>query len=264
MEICILATYEDAVRLEEIVNSTLAGEQVDANDKQEYSELLQRLITENDEEVATLAANLHLGSSLERLAADTRSRRENMLTSTDFTKGMRRIKDILIARKRGDDRLVRRADPVEAKAPDTGVGTAASEWTGASTPRDRMASVKVLLPVAQVAIEQLIASLEARQHNGGPPLDDCQNALEALRDLHTALGNLLIAADEGRLNQEYHGGLCVEAVRYAKRAARALGSDPLPFATAATVLAIMCACGFPTVGAFLADVAFSVRRPTAR
>lgn len=168
-----------------------------------------------------------------------------------------------MARKRRDDRLIRKGDESSARPFAAEHAVLASTWTGASTPLERLTSVRTLLPIAQGAIEQLILSLEAHHHNGGPLLDERRDAIDNLRSLHLALGQLLVAADEGRLAEEYHEGLVAEAVRYGKRAARSLQSDPVPYALAGTVLAIMCACGFPTAGGFLADLAFSIRRPSA-
>jgi hypothetical protein len=254
----ILATFQDAERLEEIVTAVLGGSEVAPDHEREYREMLQRLFTENDEEIASRATTLHLPPTLEQLAAETRSKRDNMLTYTSFAEGIKRIKEILVARSRQD---IRNIDIIGTEGGSARSVVNSSEWTGASTPRERLVAVKALIPVAQGAVEQLIAALEDNQHNGGPPLDDRHAALAALRNLHATLGQLLLIADDGALDREYNGGLVDEAVRYAKRAIRSLKHDPLPYATAATILAIMCACGFPSAGAFLADVAFNVRRP---
>lgn len=48
------------------------------------------------------------------------------------------------------------------------------------------------------AVDQLIASLEAPRHNGGPPLDGAEEAIEHLRVLRRALSELLAAADARR------------------------------------------------------------------
>lgn len=256
-----MARYEDAVRLEGLVMTVLGNGEADSGDEAEYNELIQRLVTENDEEVASQAGALRLPKSLKLLAAETRSRRDNLLTTTGFADGMRRIKEILRARL---DRHLPPDDHSIAEPPIPRRSVRSSTWTGASTPAGRVKAVRTLIPVAREAVEQLISSLQLGQHNGGPPLHDHQDALAALKSLHSALGKLLQAADDGRLDRQYHGGLVDEAVRYSKRMMDSLRHDPLPYATAATVLAIMCACGFPTAGAFLADVTFNIRRSPHR
>lgn len=139
-------------------------------------------------------------------------------------------------------------------------GYDSSAWTGAVKGVELVRAVKTLLPIAQSAVGRLIELLEAPGHNGGPPLDERANAIEALRHLHKALGELLVAADEGKLDQTFNSGLPVEAARYAKRAAKALRDDPIPYALSATVLAIMTACGMPGIGGYLAGVAVSMKK----
>ena len=97
--------------------------------------------------------------------------------------------------------------------------------------------------------------MEEPRHNGGPPLDEMAAAVENLRELHRVLGEMLIAADEGKLSKAFNEGLPVEAARYAKRAAKALRDDPMPYAVSATILAIMTACGMPDIGGYLTGVA---------
>jgi len=135
-----------------------------------------------------------------------------------------------------------------------------SAWTGASSHVERVQAVKTLVPVAQNAVEQLLAMLDIPGHNGGPPLDEVEEAIGELRQLHAALGTLLGAADEGRLLEAFNGGLATETARYAKRAARALRDDPVPYAIAASVLAVLTACGLPGIGGFLSSVALQMKK----
>lgn len=139
-------------------------------------------------------------------------------------------------------------------------GYDASAWTGAIKGVDRVRAVKTLLPIARNAVENLIANLEAPSHNGGPPLDEIAAAIESLRELHRTLGEMLTAADEGKLSRAYNDGLPAEAARFAKRAARSLRGDPIPYAISATVLAIMTACGVPGIGGYLAGVALTMKK----
>jgi hypothetical protein len=139
-------------------------------------------------------------------------------------------------------------------------GYDSAAWTGATKTSDRIAAIKTLMPIAIHAIDHLIASLETPRHNGGPPLDEVQNAIENLRLLHRALGEMLVAADEGKLTDTSNDGLATEAARYAKRAAKALRDDPIPYAFSATILAVMSACGLPGIGGYLAGVAINMKR----
>lgn len=136
----------------------------------------------------------------------------------------------------------------------------ASAWSGATKAGDRVRAVKTLIPIAQGAVKQLIAMLEAPRHNGGPPLDETMAAIGSLRHLHQKLGELLAAADEGKLTEAFNDGMPAEAARFAKRAARSLRDDPMPYALSATVLAIMTACGVPGIAGYLAGVALSMRK----
>jgi hypothetical protein len=133
-------------------------------------------------------------------------------------------------------------------------------WTGGATTASRLAAVKTLLPVARAAVERLIESLDAPRHNGGPPLDETVEAIDALRTLHKMLGQILDAADDGMLDQAYNEGMVLEACRYAKRAAKKLRDDPMPYAMSALLLAVFTACGFPGVGGFLGGVAANIQR----
>lgn len=136
----------------------------------------------------------------------------------------------------------------------------ASAWTGAVTPSERVKAIKTLLPIAQNAVEYLIGTLEAPRHNGGPPLDETAAAISHLRMLHEALGVLLVAADEGKLSEAFNEGLATDAARYAKRAAKALRDDPMPYVVSATILGIMTACGMPDIGGYLTGVALSMNK----
>lgn len=137
---------------------------------------------------------------------------------------------------------------------------ASSAWTGIESGVARVRAVKSLLPLAQTAIEGMIASLSVPNANGGPPLDQHEEAIENLRELHRTLGALLNAADSGCLEDEMGNGLAAEAARYAKRAARALSRDPMPYISSSLLLGLLTVCGFPTIGGFLADVALNIQK----
>ncbi len=118
------------------------------------------------------------------------------------------------------------------------------------------------MPVAQQAVAHLLATLDEPGHNGGPQRDEIEEAIAELRNLHSVLGELIEAADEGRLTEAFNDGLATDAARFAKRAARALRDDPVPYTVSATILAILTACGLPGIGGFLAGVAINMRKRT--
>ena len=70
-------------------------------------------------------------------------------------------------------------------------------WTGQFSPADHARFVRSLVPEATSALEQIIASYEVKLDNFPPePLDAEQLAI--LRQLHSELGALLQAIDDGR------------------------------------------------------------------
>lgn len=146
------------------------------------------------------------------------------------------------------------------KPGETLTGYDSTSWTGATKGLDRVKAVQSLIPIARNAVEQLISALEIPRHNGGPPLDETVAAIECLRQLHRTLGEILTAADEGRLTEAFNDGLPTEAARYAKRAAKALRDDPIPYTVSAMILAIMTACGVPGIGGWLTGVALSMKK----
>lgn len=137
----------------------------------------------------------------------------------------------------------------------------ASAWTGIQDPVHRVRAVQTLIPVAQAAVGCLIEHLEQPGHNGGPPLDEVETALTNLRQLHSALGELLTITDEGRLSSTFGDGLILEIARYARRSTKVLKRDPLPYALSGTLLALFTACGFPGLGGYLGGLALAMKRP---
>lgn len=131
----------------------------------------------------------------------------------------------------------------------------ASAWTGLAGRAQRVQQVRTMLPVAINAIENLIDSLGNLGGNGGPLLDHRCEALEDLRELHRILGEILDAADDDSLYDDFGQGLPAEAARYAIRAAHALRDDPIPYSVSAMILAIFSALGFTEAGAWVSAVA---------
>lgn len=136
----------------------------------------------------------------------------------------------------------------------------ASTWTGEESRVGRLKVVRTLLPLAQAAVESMIATLSEPSANGGPILDEREQALKHLRQLHRTLGELLAAVDAGRFDDELGQSLAADAARYAKRVARALRDDPMPYLSGALLLGIFEACGLPGIGGYLGGVALNVRK----
>ena len=85
--------------------------------------------------------------------------------------------------------------------------------------------------------------------------------MEHLRKLHAALGNLLIAVEEGKLKDTIESGLVAEIAHYGRQTARALKHDPLPYALSGVLLAVFTACGFPGLGGYLGGIAIAIKKP---
>lgn len=135
-----------------------------------------------------------------------------------------------------------------------------SAWTGEPSRAARLKTVRTLLPLAQTAVDSMIETLSEPNPNGAPILDERKEAIENLRKLHRTLGELLSAIDDGHLDDELGQSLQAEAARFAKRAARALRDDPMPYLSSALLLGIFYACGIPDVGGYLGGVALTVRK----
>ncbi|WP_162875646.1 hypothetical protein [Sphingomonas crusticola] len=141
---------------------------------------------------------------------------------------------------------------------------AASAWTGIESRTEKLRAVRNLLPLAQAAVEGMIVSLSDTGGNGAPLLDEREEAVGYLRQLHGTLGDLLAAAKTGHLDDELGQGLAAEAARYATRAARALRDDPMPYITSGLLHGILAVCGLPAVGSFLGGIAQNIRKNADR
>ncbi len=132
-------------------------------------------------------------------------------------------------------------------------------WTGVQSRSSRLQTVQALLPLAQSAIEGLIDQLSQVGGNGGPVLDDRLEAIDQLRLLHEKLGELLNSIETGRFDDDWGSSLAADAARYAKRAAKILKNDPMPYLVSSLLLGIFSACGFPGIGGYLSGVALAIR-----
>lgn len=151
----------------------------------------------------------------------------------------------------------------EADRATTGASQAfvkASSWTGITSRTERVRAIRALLPAARMSLEDLLAGLEDVGHNGGPHLTDRQEAIDALKNLHYSLGEIIAAVEQNRFGDELGEGLGAASVRYAKVALANLRDDPVPFAAASLLISVFSVCGFPGAGAFLATMALEARR----
>lgn len=133
----------------------------------------------------------------------------------------------------------------------------ASDWTGIQSASERLAAAKAMLPVAQASIEALIAHYERGQGNGGPPLDEHEEAIKALRELHKKLGDIIQLVESGEVIPK---GLQREAVDYLKRSVKEVKNDPMPFTVSALCMIVFSALGFPSVGGWLGAAAIAIRK----
>lgn len=137
-------------------------------------------------------------------------------------------------------------------------------WTGNEGRAARLKLVRGLLPLAQNAVDSMITTLSEPNANGAPLLDSRLEAIEELRKLHHALGELLTAVDGGHFDDELGQNLQAEVARFGKRAAKALRDDPMPYLSSALLLGLFAACGIPDVGAYLGGIALTVKKHATR
>lgn len=133
-------------------------------------------------------------------------------------------------------------------------------WTGIRSRSSQVITVQNLLPLAQSAITGLIDQLSLPGDNGGPILNERHEAIDSLKQLHEALGKLLDTIETGRFHDQLGESLAADAARFAKRAARALKDDPMPYLASGLLLGILSACGIPGIGGYLSGVALTMTK----
>lgn len=140
----------------------------------------------------------------------------------------------------------------------------AAIWTGIEGRAAKAKLVRSMLPLAQSAVDNLIDTLSEPNANNAPILDSRVEAIDELRKLHQALGELLIAAEQGHLDDELGLGLQAEIARFGKRSARLLRDDPAPYLSSALLLALFTAIGIPGLGNYLSGIALKVQKNRGR
>lgn len=154
------------------------------------------------------------------------------------------------------------SNPADYSSPslEPDIPVTASDWTGIKSVQERIVAFKQLAPVALAAVDSLMTRMQSSGDNGGPPLDEREEAIDALRGLHATLGKLLVAVEKPSFAWVDGEGLIASCAHYAKRAHQALCHDPMPFAASGLVLAIFATLGFPGLGGWLSGAALAIRR----
>lgn len=83
----------------------------------------------------------------------------------------------------------------EVREPDA---ISSAGWTGRPSMREQAAVIHALAPVALEAVQRLIDDEERARDNGGPVDADRAIALQQLKALHVALGDLISAVEHSR------------------------------------------------------------------
>lgn len=139
----------------------------------------------------------------------------------------------------------------------------ASTWGAPPSQSSRLRTVRSLLPLTQAAVESMITTLSEPNPNGAPMMEHKKEAVEHLRELHRTLGELLAVVDAEGLDAKGQR-LLGEAANYAKRAARSLRDDPMPYLASALMLGIFEACGLPGIAAYLAGITANIRKHSGK
>lgn len=74
----------------------------------------------------------------------------------------------------------------------------AAKWTGRRTAAQQAKIVLAIAPTAMAAVDQLIDEQQLRKHNRGPSDPEADEAIEKLRALRDAIGELIQLAENGR------------------------------------------------------------------
>lgn len=168
----------------------------------------------NDEEALQRLQTLCLGAcdGIQDLADDTRYKalRRALLGRTDlrplapafvaaqpsleaFVRHVRETKDRALRREMVREQFKPLWD--EVRGPDA---ISSVTWTGRPSLREQATVIQALAPVALEAIRRLIDDEELACDNGGPVDADRAVALQQLKALHRALGDLIAAVSHGR------------------------------------------------------------------
>jgi len=203
----------------------------------------------NDEEALQRLQTLCLGAcdGIQDLADDTRYKalRRALLGRTDlrplapafvaaqpsleaFVRHARETKDRTLRREMVREQFKALWD--EVRGPDA---VSSATWTGRPSLREHAAVIQALVPVALEAVQRLIDDEELARDNGGPVDADRAIALQQLKALHYALGDLIAAVGQGRSLEPVFERLRV--VRQEAKVAIGKATAALPVTTSALI-----------------------------
>jgi hypothetical protein len=123
-------------------------------------------------------------------------------------------------------------------------GTESSSWTGRLSSSQQARIVRALAVPALEVVDRLIAEQERALDNGGPVDADQAQALQDLRDLHAALGELIRLTEAERAIEGVLGRLVELKKRAVECFTRNLGADAA--ALPGTISTVM--VGLTTIG----------------
>jgi hypothetical protein len=111
-------------------------------------------------------------------------------------------------------------------------------WTGKRTPAEQARVVISLAPCALEGVEQLLSEFERTLHNGGPVDPERSDAIRALKELRTAITELIDVAETGQLVAANLASLRILKSRTFRwsRETYSLAVAGLPLTTASTVV----------------------------
>jgi hypothetical protein len=128
--------------------------------------------------------------------------------------------------------------------PSEAPSTESSSWTGRLSPSQQARIVRALAAPALEVVDRLIAEQERALDNGGPIDADQAQALQDLRDLHAALGELIRLVDAARPIEGVLGRLAEIKDRAIRGLTQNLGADAA--ALPGTISTVM--VGLTTIG----------------
>ncbi|HVM37905.1 MAG TPA: hypothetical protein VM265_05925 [Sphingomicrobium sp.] len=134
----------------------------------------------------------------------------------------------------------------------------ASRWTGTPSRATRLIALRTEIGAARDAVGYLIDDLTSPEGNGGPLSEAHAEALEALRDLHRTLGEILHAVDRGRMDDDLGDSFAADIARCAADCLASLRDNSARATIALMTFAALSACGLPGFGGLVASGVLAV------
>lgn len=245
MAIADNASHEDAKALEDLLLKVIRAKRVTELEGFQYEAYRGRLL--GDPRVSEFLSALDLPPRL----SDFLSRFEgaNLNTASGrISSTFRKVRDRFTEIRRFDRRTLSAVERSPTFNP--------SSWTGMASAAERVVLVKKLVPPAMSALETLLDELETANHNGGPLSDDSAAAVEGLRALHRALGELLEWAERGALDDP-------PPLLHLRNFLASLAGDvrarPVAFFVSGIVATLSVALNLGEIGGWLAGVALGIK-----